>query len=505
MSQVANRIIKNTGWLYAKMAITMFVSLYTTRLILNGLGASDFGIYNIVGGAIAMLGFLNAAMAGATQRFMSYAEGEGNHENKKVIFNTSILLHTTLSVVAGILLLFAGYLFFQGVLNIPEDRIIASKVVYGSLVVSTMFTIMSVPYDAVINSHENMKYYAVIGVVESLLKLAVAFLCINTVFDKLVVYGILMASIPFITLTVMRIYCHRNYEECIISPRKYYDYRVMRQMTGFAGWSFLGTASSMIYNYGQGIIINHFFGTLLNAAQGITGQIVGQLQVFSANMMKAVNPALGKSAGAGDKQVLKEITIESARVSVFVYAPYILQLWLKSYPDWTLVFVRYCIVCSMFDYIANPLAQSVRSVGVIRYMTIWNGVVEVLALFVIPFLFYLQFSPVYLYKVMFLVKFSVLNIILFNAKKFCNIELVSFYKRVFFPSFLYGASFIVILFGLSQFFDYNTPIMLIFHLLSYSILSFFSLFLYLNAEEKKLVASLLKMVVNIQIFSKRIN
>ena len=178
MSSTANRVVKNTGFLYAKMGITMFISLYTTRLILNSLGAADFGIFNIVGGAIAMLGFLNAAMAGATQRFMSYSEGEGNKKKQKSIFNISILLHFFIALAAGIALLIAGYFFFNGILNIPADRIFAAKVVYGSLIVSTMFTVMSVPYDAVLNAHENMKYYAIIGIIESLLKLSVALIVV---------------------------------------------------------------------------------------------------------------------------------------------------------------------------------------------------------------------------------------------------------------------------------------------------------------------------------------
>ena len=139
----ANRVIKNTGFLYAKMGITMFISLYTTRLILNSLGASDFGIFNIVGGAISMLGFLNAAMASATQRFMSYSEGEGNKEKQKSIFNVSFILHLIISIIVGLSLFIAGYFFFNGILNIPENRILAAKVVYGSLIVSTIFTIMT--------------------------------------------------------------------------------------------------------------------------------------------------------------------------------------------------------------------------------------------------------------------------------------------------------------------------------------------------------------------------
>lgn len=289
MSSTANRVVKNTGFLYAKMGITMFISLYTTRLILNSLGAADFGIFNIVGGAIAMLGFLNAAMAGATQRFMSYSEGEGNKKKQKSIFNISILLHFFIALAAGIALLIAGYFFFNGILNIPADRIFAAKVVYGSLIVSTMFTVMSVPYDAVLNAHENMKYYAIVGIIESLLKLSVALIVVYTFSDKLIVYGVLMACIPLITLTIMRIYCHKHYTECTIAPKKYWDKTMMKEMTSFAGWSFGNSATSMIGNYGLGIVLNMFFGTVLNAAQGIAGQITGQLCVFASNMLKALN------------------------------------------------------------------------------------------------------------------------------------------------------------------------------------------------------------------------
>ena len=306
MSQTANRVIKNTGYLYAKMAITMFVSLYTTRLILNSLGASDFGIYNIVGGAIAMLGFLNVAMASATQRFMSYSEGEGNKEKQKNIFNISCILHFCISIIIALILLAAGWFFFHGILNIPADRVSAAQVVYCSLIVSTVFTVMNVPYDAVMNAHENMRYYAVVGIIESFLKLAVAFACVYAKGDKLIVYGVLMAAIPFITLTIMKVYCHRHYKECVINPRKFYDKKLMREMTSFAGWSLAGSMGGILGNYGNGIVLNSFFGTILNAALGIANQLNGMLMVFSNSMLKALAPVIVKTEGGGEHEKMLE-------------------------------------------------------------------------------------------------------------------------------------------------------------------------------------------------------
>lgn len=505
MSATANRVIKNTGFLYAKMGITMFISLYTTRLILNSLGASDFGIFNIVGGAIAMLGFLNASMAGATQRFMSFSEGEGNKEKQKSIFNISIVLHTAIAVMVGVLLLVAGYFFFNGILNIPADRMDAAKVVYGSLIISTMFTVMTVPYDAVMNAHENMKYYAIVGIFESFLKLTVAFICVYTSHDKLIVYGILMACVPLITLTIMRIYCHHHYEECVLSPRKYYDKRMMREMTGFAGWNFLSAAASMVCNYGQGIIINHFFGTLLNAAQGIANQVNGQLQVFSYNLIKAVNPVLGKSAGAQDLRLMHKMVIESARISnllyavfaipMFVYSPYILKLWLKEYPDWTVTFVRFALVLSYIDYLMSPVVQAVRSVGIIKYMTRWTCIVNFMPLVVVPILFYNDMEPHVFYIVLIIAKLIIFEVVLLNADKYCQLKQSDFVIKVLMPSFTFALMFCGALYILASFCDYNSIPGLLTHLLVYVVLFSLSMSVYLNKTEKKLLNNLFLKIV----------
>lgn len=407
MSSTANRVIKNTGFLYAKMGITMFISLYTTRLILNSLGASDFGIFNIVGGAIAMLGFLNAAMASATQRFMSYSEGEGDKEKQKSIFNVSFILHLGISFVVGIALLIAGFFFFNGILNIPPDRVFAAKVVYGSLIVSTMFTVMTVPYDAAMNAHENMKYYAIVGIFESFLKLAVAFACVYTSSDKLIIYGSLMACIPLITLSIMRIYCHKHYEECIIAPRKYWQKNLMKEMTSFAGWNFFSSSVTMISAYGQGIILNNFFGTVLNAAQGIASQINGQLQVLSSNMLKAVNPILGKSVGAHNTELLIKSTMLGAKyaaalyslvaIPLFIETPYILKLWLKNVPDWAVIFVRFQLLKTFIEFQFVTLPSSISATGKIKKYSFYSSLSNLMQLPAIYILFKLGYPPYCMY------------------------------------------------------------------------------------------------------------
>lgn len=447
MSSTANRIIKNTGYLYVKMGITMFISLYTTRLILNSLGASDFGIFNIVGGAIALLGFLNAAMASTTQRFMSYSEGKGDKEKQKCIFNVSLTLHLGISLVGGIILLIAGYFFFNGILNIPSDRIFAAKIVYGSLIISTMFTIMSVPYDAVMNAHENMKYYAIIGIFESLLKLAVAFICVYTTFDKLIVYGSLMACIPLITLTIMRIYCHKCYEECLIAPRIYWEKGLMKEMGAFAGWNFMLTISSGLSYYGNGIILNHFWGTILNAAHGIANQLNGQLMAFSNNMLKAVNPVIVKNEGEGKREQMLKASCLSCKYSFYLLAffsipfileaPYILKMWLHNIPEWTILFFRLAIVRSLLDQLLVVLQNAICAEGRIKNYSILRCISYFLPIPLLIIAFSYQADPYWMY-IIWLFCWNILGggVVLYYCKKNCGLSIRYYIRNVLKPCLL---------------------------------------------------------------------
>lgn len=439
----AGRIIKNTGWLYAKMGITMFISLWTTRLILNSLGASDFGIFNIVGGAIGMMGFLNAAMAAATQRFMSYVEGEGDNEKKKAVFNVSIVLHLAVAAMVAVLLILAGVIFFKHLLNIPPERIDAARIIYSSLIVSTIFTIMTVPYDAVLNAHENMKYYAVVGILESFLKLAVAFACVRTSSDKLIVYGILMAGIPLVTMTIMRVYCRRNYEECVFKPQAYCSLPLAKEMAGFAGWNFLGTFSGLIGNQGLGLVANHFFGTLINAAIGVTTQLQGQIQALTTNMQKALNPVIVKSEGANERETMIAWSLRGCKYSYILMAiiavplcidaDYALALWLKDVPEWTKILFILQMVRTLLEMTTGSLNTSLSAAGNIKALNIQATVLLLSPLAIVWVLFELGFQPYWIYLTM------IASVVLQNifklqlCKKHCGLSYSRYAKEVMLP------------------------------------------------------------------------
>ena len=384
MASVVNRIIKNTGWLYAKMGITLFLSLLTTRLVLSALGTTDFGIYNVVGGAIGMLGFLSSAMSSTTQRFMSYAEGENNQASKIVIFNISLVIHFCVALLSVVILIGAGFYLLNGVLNIPEERLPAVYVVYGSLVCSTFFTITTVPYEAVLNSHENMKYYSLVSILDAILKLIVAYYCTKTTYDSLIIYGILMSVVPILILTIMRIYCHAKYTECKISVIKYYDKNKAKDIVKFASWSLLGQIGGIVGNYGQNIISNIFFGVIINAAEGVCAQVHSMLLVFSNNMLKSLNPVIVKSEGEHNREKMISWSLRGCKYAFIMFiwltvpfafeANYILQLWLGEVPEWTVFFIQMVFLRTQIELMFGSLVISLGAIGEIQsYNKIYSG------------------------------------------------------------------------------------------------------------------------------------
>ena len=438
--QPAKRVAINTGFLYAKMGITVFISLYSTRLILGALGVEDFGIFNLVGGVIAMLTFLNNAMAGATQRFMSYAQGMGEVNRLKQIFNVSVLLHMGIAIIILLLLEGAGYFLFNGILKISEGRMDAARLIYQFMIASTLFTIISVPYDAVINAHENMLFFAILGIIEALLKLGIAFFILTAHYDKLAAYGLLMAALSVLLLLLRRYYCHHYYVECQLDIRKYYDKPLFKEMTSFAGWSFLGCSSSMLGSYGQGIVLNMFFGTVVNAAQGVAGQVSGQLGAFAGTMLKALNPVIAKSEGAGNRSMMLQASMIGSKLSFFlllifyipvlIEMPYIFNLWLKNVPDYAVIFCRLLLLRNLIEQLYATLSNSISAVGNIKEFQIYSSTLYIIPLVVSYILFLLHYPPYILYLVFLIFSFLSFGITVYFAFKICNLSISTYFNTI---------------------------------------------------------------------------
>lgn len=498
----ANRVIKNTIWLYVKVGVQLFTTLLATRIILNTLGASDFGIFNIVGGAIAMLGFLNTSMAVATQRFMSYSEGEGNVERQKAIFNVSVVMHLSIAAITCLALFILGFVLFNGVLSIPSGRDNAACFVYASLIVSTIFTIISVPYDAVINAHENMRFYSIVGIFQAVLKLLVAFACIYVTYDKLITYSFLMACIPGVTLIIMISYCHKRYDECIFNTRKYFNKGILKEMTGFAGWNFLGISSSMVGNYSQSIILNHFFGVMVNAAMGIITQLCGQLMVLTNNMMKAVNPVITKLAGSKKEEEMLHWSFTSCRFSYLLLAwiaipfcfesNFILNIWLKNVPDWTVIFIQLQLVRTLLEQLSLGLNTALNAQNRIKTLNIQSSYLYLIALVVICLLFWAGYPPYMLFISMIVLVVVQTLMKLELCHRYLDMDYSSYFKEVLYPSVLLTISMVLSGILSSSLMEESLLRTIITFLSMWGVMLVMCFFFFLKKEEKTMLLGVIR-------------
>lgn len=449
MSVTVNRkrIVVNTLFLYAKTLITMIISFIATRLVLEGLGAVDYGIFGTVGGAIVMLEALNGAMALATQRYMNYAEGKGDKENLILIFNNTVILHILLGVVIVLLLAALYYPFFNGVFNLPVERIEAAKGIYMFLIISAFFTIITVPYDALINAHEDFLYYSIVGIVMALLKLGAAIgvvLCLN---DRLIIYGLLMTAISIINMLIMYIYCKSKYQECHFQPQKYADIAKIKDIGIFAGWNFVGALANMAGNHGSTILMNHFFGPILIAAKNIGDQICAQVAVLTNNMTKALNPVIVKSEGGGDRQTMINLSYKSCRFSFLLYlvlaVPFIfnaeplLAIWLKEVPAWAALFCQLQVVRTLFEQLFTPLRMSLMAQGSVRQVNIVELVLGVITFLVLWVLYQVGLSAQWHYYISILVLVFISGIIkVVLCRAICDMNIHDYCRMVIIPCVL---------------------------------------------------------------------
>lgn len=402
----SQRVIKNTLWLYLRMGTSILVNIFTTRILLQALGENDYGLYNVVGGAITMLGFLTASMSTSTQRFISYTLGEGNREKLKGIFSNTLCVHYGIAGLSALILILASLVWFNGVLNIPEGRETVAICVYACLVFSTIYSITIVPYDGVLNAHENMRFYSVVGLADVALKFGIAVAVYFASLDQLLLYAILMALESWALRMITKCYCTRHYDECQNQElRKYFDWETIKELTSFAGWNMFNIATLMFSVFGVSLIINHYFGTKLNAALGIATQLSGVLMGISGNMVKAITPILVKSEGGHQRKNVLKITFVGCKFSfllfsffcipVMFYISPVLELWLKEVPNNTAIFCILMMASTLVDQLTVFLYQSLQAQGDIKWYSLVKGVINLLPIIASIIMFSLLDFPPY--------------------------------------------------------------------------------------------------------------
>lgn len=468
---VANRVVKNTLFLYVRMGTSIIVSVLTTRILLGALGTSDYGIYSVVAGALSMLGFLSGSMSSATQRFLSYAEGKGDIENIKNIFSTSIRLHRWLALLVCVLYIIAGLFFFNGVLNIPSGRESTAIMVYGCLIFSTIFSITIAPYDAVLNAHENMLFYSLVGIVDVFLKLFIAILISYSDYDRLLFYAFLMAGESWLLRFVTKCYCNRHYVVCNSINGRKWSRTMMSKMASFAGWNMLNICAGMISLYGMNIAINHFFGTLLNAALGIATQLQGVLMGVSGNMSKAITPVLVKKEGASERSKMLEISYIGCKFSFVLFSffalpilfsmPVVLNLWLKEVPEWTALFCILLFISSLIEQLYLFLNQSIQAAGNVKWFNIYSSIASILPIIATCVEFTFGFEPYWaiLNWIIFRIVIGGVISVLYSYKNI-GLSIIRWIRYVIIPCFMTFVCLAIVFYMLRPQLSYSIPVQL---------------------------------------------
>ena len=373
-SQNNKRIAKNTLLLYARMLFLMVISLYTSRVILNTLGVEDYGINNVVSGFIGMLGFLSGSLGAASSRFITYDLGIGDMPTMKRTFGNIVTIHLLLAVIILILGETIGLWFVLNKLQIPENRMTAALWVYQFSIFSFMLSIVSVPYNATIIAHERMKAFAYISIVDALLKLLIVYLLVVIPYDKLIIYAILFFCIQVFDRVVYGVYCYRHFEET--KTKLAFNKKLFKEIFSFAVWTMNGNLAVIGYTQGINVLLNMFFGPIVNAARGVAVQVQTVVQNFCNNFQMALNPQLTKSYAQNDLEHMQQLLKVSSKFSFFLLyiislplmleAPLVLKWWLGIIPEHTVNFLRLILCSSMLIALSNPLIVSVHATGKIK-------------------------------------------------------------------------------------------------------------------------------------------
>lgn len=437
-SSKSQRIAKNTLFLYFRMLITMLVSLYTSRIILNTLGVEDYGIYNVVGGVVMMFSIINGTMATAVQRFMNYEMGKKDEERLKTVFNISVVIHIGIALIVLILLESIGVWFLNNKMNISPERMNAANWVLQFSTFSFVATILSVPYNAAIIANEKMKAFAFISILEVSLKLLIVFSLSWFSFDKLKLYAVLMFLLSVLLRIVYGIYAKKNFKECRFQWK--WDKNIFKEMTAFAGWNMIGVSSSILRTQGVNIVLNIFYGTFVNAAMGIANQVKSAIENFTNNFIVALNPQITKSFASGDKSYLMTLVFHGSKYAFYLLlfislpiileAEIILKLWLKTVPEYAVIFVRLTLVVSLIESLSKTLIQAMFATGKIRDYQLVVGSITLLNLPLSLLFLYWGYPPHVVFIIAIIIAIISLFVRLTMLKTMINIQVKSFLYKV---------------------------------------------------------------------------
>lgn len=437
ISSSNKRILKNTAFLYARMLVMMFITLYTSRIVLQDLGVSDFGSYNVVGGIIVVFSFLSGPLTTACQRFINYEMGKSDHDGVRIVFSSSVVALSILLLFVVVLGETVGLWFLNNRMNIPLERLNAANWVFHISVITFVVNTLSVPYNAVIIAHEKMSVFAYISILEAVLKLLVAVNLKYVPYDRLIYYAASLMIAGVVVRIIYQWYCVRHFEESVFYFR-YVKKEKLKKLFDFSKWTILGGVRFVLHTQGIAIIINMFFGVIANAAQGIANQINSVVFQFVNNFLTAMNPQIIQSYASGNLKRMHFLIINGCKLAIFMVALLIIPLvvethsvlclWLNRIPDYTVIFVRSVLMITLIESFAAVLQTSNNATGVIKYYQLSLAMVGLLHL-PITWIFFKMGYNVYFAMYIYVVLAIILQLV--RIMFVCNGVKLSFSKFLY--------------------------------------------------------------------------
>ncbi len=396
-----SRIAKNTVLLYFRMLFLMLVNIYASRVILQALGVTDYGIYNVVGGVVAMFSVISQSLTASIDRYITYELGKNDSLKLKIVFSTSVSIQLLFSFLLAILIECVGLWFINNKMNMPVERVSAACIVLHCSVIALVVNMISVPYNAAIVAHEDFKAFSYISILEGLLKLGVVFLLGIIPFDSLIVYSVLILSVAILIRLIYGAYCKRHFEECTYFLIM--DKPIMKDMLGFSGWNLLGAGSFILRDQGVNILINIMCGPAINAARALSYQVNTAITGFVVNFTTALNPQIIKQYASNNTNYMIQLVITGAKFSAFLLVllslpiiletNFILNIWLIEVPDMTVVFLQLVLILSIMEAFSTTIITGIQSTGRIRDLQLWCGGLQLLNLPFSYILMKLGFGP----------------------------------------------------------------------------------------------------------------
>ena len=434
----SRRIAKNTIILYVRMIVLMLISLYTSRVVLHLLGEDDYGIYNVVGGVIAMFSMLSQTLSTAISRFLTFELGKGDIGKLRRIFSSSLIIQMFMSVIIILLAETIAVWFLNNRMNIPLERMDAARWVLQCALLIFIINLVNVPYNASVIAHEKMDTFAYIAVLEGVLKLVVAFLLAVSSYDKLKVYAVLLLIVDIATKSIYFFYCRRHFAECKFKFA--FDKSLIKQIGSFAGWNLLGNGAWILSTHGVNVLTNVFFPVKVNAARGIAMQVNSAIQNFSSNFSMALNPQITKSYAMGNVSYMHDLVIRGAKFSFFLYLFFalpicmetekILDIWLHKVPEFAVIFVRLSIIGTIFTVLAETLIKAMFATGKIKKYQIIVGIIALLDIVITYFAYKSGCSPTIAYVIFIAIYFILTFVRLYIVKDLIELKAKRYLKEV---------------------------------------------------------------------------